>query len=92
MDQYIFRDITDRTFWPDLSTNGIPLQYYQAYIALATAYLVMGQQDLSDLSLEQAQKFLVVALGPEFLTPTQPSDQAPPTTEEVPTDSEEGSP
>jgi hypothetical protein len=57
MDQYIFRDITDRTFWPDLSTNGIPLQYYQAYIALATAYLVMGQQDLSDLSLEQAQKF-----------------------------------
>jgi hypothetical protein len=93
LDQYyIYRDITSRTFWPDLSTNGIPLQYYQAFIALATGYMVLGQQPLSDQAVEQAQRFLVVALGEEFLTPTQPADQAPPTPEETPADTEEGSP
>ncbi|NIN72405.1 MAG: DUF2723 domain-containing protein [Gemmatimonadetes bacterium] len=90
-EHYIFRDLTERTFWPDLSTNGIPLQYYSAYVALATAQMVLGQGDLADQSVAQAQQFLVVALGPEFLAPAQPSDQAPPRPEEVPTDSE-GSP
>ncbi len=88
---YVFRDITDWTFWPDLSTNGIPLQYYTAYYALATAQMMLGQRDLSDHSLEQAQKFLVVALGEEFLVPVQPADQAPTTPEPVPADTEEGS-
>jgi hypothetical protein len=75
---YIYRGITERTFWPDLSTNGIPLQYYQAYVALATAQLVMGQQELSDRNLERAREFLVVALGEEFLVPLQPRDQTQP--------------
>jgi hypothetical protein len=88
---YIFRDITERTFWPDLSTNGIPLQYYSAYVALATAQMVLGQNDLSDQSIERAQQFLVVALGQEFLVPVQPADQAPPTPEAAPEDTEGGS-
>jgi len=90
-EHYIFRDITERTFWPDLSTNGIPLQYYQAFVNLATAYLILGQQEPSDQAVEQAQQFLVVALGEEYLVPAQPADQAPPRPEELPADTEEGS-
>ncbi|UCC71186.1 MAG: DUF2723 domain-containing protein [Gemmatimonadota bacterium] len=87
---YVFRDLTERTFWPDLSTNGIPLQYYQAYVGLATAQLVTGQQERSDLSIERARDFLVVALGPEFLAPAEPRpepQEAPPDTEAAETDS-----
>jgi hypothetical protein len=68
---YTFRDLKERTFWPDLSTNGIPLQYYQAYTALATAYMMLGQMEPSNEALEEARKFVEVALGP--ITPAAPA-------------------
>jgi hypothetical protein len=92
---YVFRDLKERTFWPDLSTNGIPLQYYQAYVAMATAYMVIGERELSDATLEQARDFLVVAFGEDILAPAPapaPSADNPPTPIELPGDtSREGS-
>ena len=63
-EHYIYRDMPEWTFWPDLSTNGIPLQYYQAYAALANAYLVMNQVESSNQAMQEARKFVEVALGP----------------------------
>ncbi|UCF18155.1 MAG: DUF2723 domain-containing protein [Gemmatimonadota bacterium] len=77
-DYYVYRDLRERTFWPDLSTNGIPLQYYQAAVTLATAYLVLGQREESDAIIEQARDFLVVALGEEYLASlSAPAAEAP---------------
>ena len=84
---YTFRDLKERTFWPDLSTNGIPLQYYQAYTALATAFMMRGQMELSNAALEEARKFVEVALGP--ITPAAPAPSPadlPATPVEPPTD------
>jgi hypothetical protein len=63
-DSYIYRDITDWTFWPDPTTSGIPLQYYQAYMALANAYLVLGNRAASDSAVDAAIDFLETAIGP----------------------------
>jgi hypothetical protein len=63
-DYYVYRDLTDWTFWPDLSTNGIPLQYYQAYANLGTAYLLLARQQDAESSFERAVDFAEVALGP----------------------------
>ncbi len=71
---YIYRDLLDWTFWPDLSTNGIPLQYYQAYTALANAYRVLGDAQASNDAVLRARDFVEVALGPIDL----PAIAAPP--------------
>jgi hypothetical protein len=72
-DYYVYRDMLEWTFWPDLSTNGIPLQYYQAYSALAQAYLVLNQVEASTAAIDEARKFAEVALGPiEFTTAPVP--------------------
>ena len=63
-DSYIYRDITDWTFWPDPTTSGIPLQYYQAYMALANAYLVLGNRTASDSAVSRAIEYLETAIGP----------------------------
>ncbi len=86
---YVFRDLRERKFWPDLSTNGIPLQYYQAYVAMATAYMVIGERESSDEMLEHARDFLVVALGEDILAPAPapaPSADIPATPIELPGD------
>jgi hypothetical protein len=76
---YVFRDLTERTFWPDLSTNGIPLQYYQAYTALATAYMMRGEMAESNQAIEEATKFVEVALGPISPRAREPSPSDLPT-------------
>jgi len=90
---YIYRDLTDWTFWPDLSTNGIPLQYYQAYAALANAYIVLNQIEASNQARDRAREFVEVALGPvDFGAPAAappPRDPTPPL--EPPADSGEPS-
>jgi hypothetical protein len=90
---YIYRDLTDWTFWPDLSTNGIPLQYYQAYAALANAYIVLNQIEASNQARDRARQFVEVALGPvDFGAPAAappPRDPTPPL--EPPADSGEPS-
>jgi hypothetical protein len=77
---YIYRDIRDWSFWPDPTTSGIPLQYYQAYMALANAYLVAGQRAVSDSAVERAIEFLEVAIGPlpQDVRPPSPEVSAPP--------------
>jgi len=60
---YMYRDITDWSFWPDLSTTGIPLQYTQAYGALANAYLMTNQRELSEAANDRANEFAELALG-----------------------------
>ncbi len=87
-DFYIYRDMPDWTFWPDLSTNGIPLQYYQAYTSLANAYLVLNQVQASNQAMEQARRFVEVALGPIDLPApaAAPAADAPSIPIELPTD------
>ncbi len=89
-EHYIYRDLLDWSFWPDLSTNGIPLQYYQAYTALANAFLVLGNAQASNHAVLRAREFVEVALGPIDL----PAVAAPPADNpsqpiEIPIDSEE---
>ncbi|KPK64398.1 MAG: hypothetical protein AMS21_06280 [Gemmatimonas sp. SG8_38_2] len=90
---YVYRDLTDWTFWPDLSTNGIPLQYYQAYAALANAYIMLNQMEASNQARDRAREFVEVALGPvDFGAPAAappPRESAPPV--EPPSDSGEPS-
>jgi hypothetical protein len=74
-EHYVYRDILDWTFWPDLSTSGIPLQYYQAYLALANGFLVMGDKAASDAAVERGLDFLEVAVGP---LPDRPESLEPP--------------
>ncbi|KPK82591.1 MAG: hypothetical protein AMS25_01675 [Gemmatimonas sp. SM23_52] len=77
-EHFVYRDLAERLFWPDHSTSGIPLQYYQAYTALATIYLITDQRELSDDAVERALRFLAVALGPEYLpAPAAPAAEAP---------------
>jgi hypothetical protein len=84
-DHYVFRDLTERKFWPDLSTNGIPLQYYQAYQNLATGYLMLNQLQPSNEAIEKARKFVEVALGPLDVPAPAPSPaDIPPQVEPVP--------
>ncbi len=84
---YIYRDLTERRFWPDLSTNGIPLQYYQAYSAMANAYLVLNQIDRSNQAVQRARDFVRVALGPvDFGVPLAPGVEGRP----PPADAEPG--
>jgi hypothetical protein len=61
---YLYRDMPDWTFWPDLSTNGIPLQYFQAYRSLTLAHLVKNQRDLAAAAEIEGMKFVYLALGP----------------------------
>ncbi|HSG81054.1 MAG TPA: hypothetical protein VLC48_02295, partial [Gemmatimonadota bacterium] len=86
---YIYRDIRDWSFWPDPTTSGIPLQYYQAYMALANAYLVAGQRAISDTAVDRAIEFLETAIGPlpEDVRPAAPETTALPA---PPVDSEAG--
>jgi hypothetical protein len=80
LDEYfVYRDLTQWTIWPDHSTSGIPLQYYQAYTALATVYLLTNQGELSDEAVERALQFLAVALGPQYLPVPASSAEARPT-------------
>jgi hypothetical protein len=91
---YIYRDMPEWTFWPDLSTNGIPLQYYQAYVTLAQVYLMLNEPGDSNAAMEEAQKYLEVAIGPVEL-PAAPPPAAEPTADnpslpiELPTDTQE---
>ncbi len=62
-DHYIYRDLPDWTFWPDLSTNGIPLQYYQAYAAIAVGYLIKEQPEKAEEVLREGIKFAEVSFG-----------------------------
>jgi hypothetical protein len=82
---YVYRDITDWSFWPDLSTTGIPLQYAQGYFALANAYAVLNQPALTDAAAARASEFSDVALGYlNRVTPETPQpDQAPGVESEV---------
>jgi hypothetical protein len=82
-DHYVFRNLMERSFWPDLSTNGIPLQYYQAYQNLATGYLMLNQLEPSNEAIEKARKFVEVALGPLEVPAPAPAD-IPPQVEPVP--------
>jgi hypothetical protein len=79
-DHYIYRDITDWSHWPDPTTSGIPLQYYQAYMALANAHLVVGNQTASDSAVNRAIDFLEVAIGPlpEDMRPERAETTVPP--------------
>lgn len=78
-EHFVYRDLTERLFWPDHSTSGIPLQYYQAYYALATIYLFTDERELSEEAVDRALRFLAVALGPEYLpAPAASAAQAPP--------------
>ncbi|NIR45654.1 MAG: DUF2723 domain-containing protein [Gemmatimonadetes bacterium] len=87
-EHYIYRDITEWDFWPDLTTSGIPLQYYQAYMALANAELVTGDQAESDSAVDRAIDFLEVALGPlpEEMRDVRPETVAPPAATDVETE------
>ncbi len=68
-DYYIYRDLPEWSFWPDLSTNGIPLQYYQAYTALATGYLVRGDNEQAQEALMTGLAFAEVSLGQALTVP-----------------------
>lgn len=68
-DYYIYRDLPEWSFWPDLSTNGIPLQYYQAYTALATGYLVRGDNEQAQEALMKGLAFAEVSLGQALSMP-----------------------
>ena len=84
-EHYIYRDLLDWTFWPDLSTNGIPLQYYQAWAGLGTAYLILNRQQQAEEAFDTAVKFAEVALGPiEVSVPTVPTLPAEPSLLETP--------
>ncbi len=61
---YIYRDLPNRTFWPDLSTSGIPLQYFQAYWALAQSYLAMNRIEASNDAITRGLKFQGIIYGP----------------------------
>jgi hypothetical protein len=63
-DYYMYRDLPDWTFWPDLSTSGIPLQYFQAYWSLAQSYLVMNRIDASNEAITRGLKFQEIIYGP----------------------------
>ncbi len=90
-DYFIYRDMPDWTFWPDLSTNGIPLQYYQAYAALATAYLMANDPEAAERAMQQGLKFAEVALGQALQAPDlAPAPQAPPSLLERTPPEEEG--
>ncbi len=90
---YIYRDLLDWTFWPDLSTNGIPLQYYQAYTALANGYVVLNKAQESNDAVLRAREFVEVALGPiDFPAIAAPAADNPSQPIDLPVDTGEAPP
>ena len=83
-EEYEYRDLTDWTFWPDLSTNGIPLQYYQALVSLGSAYLALNDQTAAEDAFDRAVEFARVALGPVDFSPALPQVQRQPILGEPP--------
>ena len=78
-DYYIYRDLPDWNFWPDLSTNGIPLQYYQAYTSLATGHLLGDNMSLAQEALTRGMDFAEVAFGQDLEMPRMtPAPRPPP--------------
>jgi hypothetical protein len=76
--RYTYRDLREWSFWPDASTNGIPLQYYQAYYTLVGVYLLRNQADLAEEMYRKGLAFAEVALGPiQPQLPTSESVEAP---------------
>ncbi len=81
MNHYIYRDMTSWSFWPDHSTSGIPLQYYQAFSVLGSVYLLQNKPVQAELRFQRAVEFANLALGrpsepPVVTADTQP-DSAP---------------
>src|SRR5690606_35806780 len=60
-EEYIYRDITDLSRWPDDSTRGIPTYYGYAHLALSQAQQILGNAEEVQRNLERANEWLDLA-------------------------------
>ncbi|MBI4513716.1 MAG: DUF2723 domain-containing protein [Gemmatimonadetes bacterium] len=62
-EQFVYRELLEKPFWPDHSTQGIPAQYYRAHIDLAAAYAVMENEPKLVQNVRRGEEFLALAVG-----------------------------
>ncbi|HEX6913184.1 MAG TPA: DUF2723 domain-containing protein [Longimicrobium sp.] len=58
---FAFRNMPDRAVWPDDATRNIPMQYYYAFAAQATAAQIRGDAATTDTATERANGFATLA-------------------------------
>lgn len=62
-EQFVYRDLLQKPFWPDHSTNGIPAQYYRAHLDVAVAYAAAENEPKFLENVRRGEQFLAVAFG-----------------------------
>ncbi|MEX2583167.1 MAG: DUF2723 domain-containing protein [Gemmatimonadota bacterium] len=60
-DEYVYRDITRFSRWPDDSTRGIPTYYAYAHLALSQASQALGDLEAVQENLERAEEWFDLA-------------------------------
>ncbi|MQA89596.1 MAG: DUF2723 domain-containing protein [Gemmatimonas sp.] len=60
-EEFVYRDITGFSRWPDDSTRGIPTYYGYAHLALSQAEQALGNEEAAQRNLERAEEWFALA-------------------------------
>ncbi|MEX2570074.1 MAG: DUF2723 domain-containing protein [Gemmatimonadota bacterium] len=60
-EEFVYRDLIDRSRWPDDSTRGIPSYYAYSHMALAQGEQLLGNPEVAEANLERVDAWLELA-------------------------------